>query len=107
MQVLRVFGLLCSRTSGPICTHGAHEVCVCLQTDDQQQKYLREVFNLIVKRDDSLCNFLEGGPVWGPDTKIVYRYTHLRWTPVYRTLMARSQALCYALFRVLCRRVGE
>ena len=28
---------------------------------------------LIVKRDDTLCNFLEGGPVWGKDTKIIYR----------------------------------
>ena len=32
----------------------------CLrQTDDQQQKYLREVYNLIVKRDDSLVRSWE------------------------------------------------
>ena len=41
--------------------------------DDTQQRYLRECYNLIVRRDDALCNFLEGGPEWGKDTRLIYR----------------------------------
>ena len=33
---------------------------------------MREVFKVISKRDDKLCNFVEGGP-WGDGTRIVYR----------------------------------
>lgn len=34
---------------------------------------MREVFRVISKRDDKLCNFVEGGP-WGEGTRIVYRH---------------------------------
>ena len=34
---------------------------------------MREVFKVISKRDDKLCNFVEGGP-WGDGTRIVYRH---------------------------------
>jgi|EP01043_Picozoa_sp_COSAG02_P043611 AP-3 complex subunit sigma len=34
---------------------------------------MREVFKVISKRDDKLCNFVEGGP-WGEGTRIVYRH---------------------------------
>ncbi len=34
---------------------------------------MHEVFKVISKRDDKLCNFVEGGP-WGEGTRIVYRH---------------------------------
>ena len=41
----------------------------------EQQQIIRETYHLISKRDDSLCNFLEGGSlVTGGDWKIVYRH---------------------------------
>jgi hypothetical protein len=46
---------------------------VVRQDDAQQQHYMREVFKVISKRDDKLCNFVEGGP-WGDGTRIVYRH---------------------------------
>ena len=42
---------------------------------EQQQQVVREVFNMVSKRSDHVCNFVEGdATLWGPDTKIVYRY---------------------------------
>lgn len=44
------------------------------QGDEQkQQSIIREIFKLISKRGEHMCNFLEGGKQWGPDTKIIYR----------------------------------
>ena len=41
----------------------------------EQQQIIRETFHLVSKRDDSLCNFLEGGPRNSDDDwKIVYRH---------------------------------
>lgn len=38
--------------------------CV-LQAEDMQQQIIRETFHLVSKRDDNVCNFLEGGrQVW-------------------------------------------
>lgn len=31
------------------------------QTEDQQQAVVREIFSLLSKRSDAVCNFLEGG----------------------------------------------
>ena len=31
-----------------------------LQTEDEQQSIIKEVFHLVSRRDDSVCNFLEG-----------------------------------------------
>jgi len=39
----------------------------------KQQTIIREIFKLISKRGPHMCNFLEGGRQWGPDTKIIYR----------------------------------
>ena len=44
-----------------------------LKDDEEQQRYMHEVFKVISKRDDKLCNFVEGGP-WGEGTRIVYRH---------------------------------
>lgn len=32
-----------------------------LQTEDMQQQIIKETFQLVSKRDDNVCNFLEGG----------------------------------------------
>ena len=31
------------------------------QPEDMQQQIIRETFHLVSKRDDNVCNFLEGG----------------------------------------------
>ncbi|ELR17793.1 clathrin coat assembly protein, putative [Acanthamoeba castellanii str. Neff] len=41
---------------------------------DEQQKLIRECFNLVSKRSDLMCNFVEGGDQWGSDTKLIYRH---------------------------------
>jgi AP-3 complex subunit sigma len=41
---------------------------------DDQQKLIRECFNLVSKRSDIMCNFVEGGDQWGRDTKLIYRH---------------------------------
>eukprot|EP01126_Amoeba_proteus_P046945 TRINITY_DN5330_c0_g1_i5.p1 TRINITY_DN5330_c0_g1~~TRINITY_DN5330_c0_g1_i5.p1 ORF type:complete len:169 (+),score=27.14 TRINITY_DN5330_c0_g1_i5:98-604(+) len=41
--------------------------------EPKQQSIIREIFKLISKRGEHMCNFLEGGRQWGPDTKIIYR----------------------------------
>lgn len=47
-----------------------------LVTEDQQQSLIREIFSLLAKRSDSVCNFLEGGSLtaFGKDTKLIYRH---------------------------------
>jgi len=30
------------------------------QTEDEQQSIIKEVFHMVSRRDDSVCNFLEG-----------------------------------------------
>jgi len=32
------------------------------------------VFSLVSKRSDHICNFVEGGSIWGKDTRIIYRH---------------------------------
>ncbi|PRP78220.1 adaptor-related protein complex [Planoprotostelium fungivorum] len=49
------------------------------KTEQQQQALLKEVYNLISKRADVMCNFLEADKLenWGGkagDTKIIYRH---------------------------------
>ncbi|KAJ3033593.1 AP-3 complex subunit sigma-1 [Rhizophlyctis rosea] len=40
-----------------------------------QQEMLKEIFNLISRRPDHVCNFLEGSALLGgQDTKIIYRH---------------------------------
>jgi hypothetical protein len=41
-----------------------------LQPPDIEQKIVREIFQLVSKRTDRLCNFLEAGPEFGKDTKV-------------------------------------
>jgi len=42
--------------------------------EDKQQQIIREVFSLVSKRSERSCNFLEGGSLFGKDTKFVYRH---------------------------------
>eukprot|EP01125_Pyxidicula_operculata_P003580 TRINITY_DN1467_c0_g2_i5.p1 TRINITY_DN1467_c0_g2~~TRINITY_DN1467_c0_g2_i5.p1 ORF type:complete len:170 (+),score=18.32 TRINITY_DN1467_c0_g2_i5:1082-1591(+) len=41
--------------------------------EERQKQLIREIFRLISKRSEHMCNFLEGGSLWGKDTKIIYR----------------------------------
>ncbi len=43
--------------------------------EDMEQQIIRETFHLVSKRDDNVCNFLEGGTlIGGSDYKLVYRH---------------------------------
>ncbi|TNN16121.1 AP-3 complex subunit sigma-2 isoform 1 [Schistosoma japonicum] len=58
-------------------------------SEDEQQKIVKEVFNLVSRRDDDVCNFLEGGTydvsvfsiftylsrlIGGQDYRLIYRH---------------------------------
>eukprot|EP00039_Didymoeca_costata_P004578 m.74398 g.74398 ORF g.74398 m.74398 type:complete len:183 (+) comp12457_c0_seq1:2781-3329(+) len=44
-------------------------------TEDMQMNIIRECFQLVSKRPDNVCNFLEGGQlVGGSDSKLIYRH---------------------------------
>uniref|UniRef100_A0A3P8VNI0 Adaptor related protein complex 3 subunit sigma 2 n=1 Tax=Cynoglossus semilaevis TaxID=244447 RepID=A0A3P8VNI0_CYNSE len=44
-------------------------------TEEMQQQIIRETFHLVSKRDDNVCNFLEGGSlIGGSDYKLIYRH---------------------------------
>lgn len=43
--------------------------------EDMQQQIIRETFLLVSKRDENVCNFLEGGSlIGGADFKLIYRH---------------------------------
>ncbi|XP_065065966.1 AP-3 complex subunit sigma-1-like [Rhopilema esculentum] len=43
--------------------------------EDMKQQVIRETFHLVSKRDDSVCNFLEGGSlIGGSDFRLIYRH---------------------------------
>lgn len=45
------------------------------QNEDMQQQIVKETFHLVSKRDDNVCNFLEGGSlIGGSDYKLIYRH---------------------------------
>eukprot|EP00054_Salpingoeca_dolichothecata_P002930 m.24552 g.24552 ORF g.24552 m.24552 type:complete len:175 (+) comp13399_c0_seq3:21-545(+) len=44
-------------------------------SEDMQQQIVRECFQLVSKRPDNVCNFLEGGSlVGGSDSRLIYRH---------------------------------
>ena len=46
-----------------------------LQPEDEQQNIIKETFQLVSRRDDNICNFLEGGSlIGGSDYKLIYRH---------------------------------
>ncbi|XP_017492555.1 PREDICTED: AP-3 complex subunit sigma-2-like [Rhagoletis zephyria] len=43
--------------------------------EDMQQQIIRETFQLVSKRDENVCNFLEGGSlIGGSDYRLIYRH---------------------------------
>ena len=41
----------------------------------EQQQIVKETFQLVSKRDDNVCSFLEGGSlIGGSDYKLIYRH---------------------------------
>ncbi|XP_002161032.1 AP-3 complex subunit sigma-1 isoform X1 [Hydra vulgaris] len=43
--------------------------------EDVQQQIIRESFHLVSRRDDAVCNFLEGGTaLGGSDSRLIYRH---------------------------------
>jgi AP-3 complex subunit sigma len=43
--------------------------------EDMQQQIIKETFHLVSRRDDNVCNFLEGGSlIGGSDYKLIYRH---------------------------------
>ncbi|KAM3611367.1 uncharacterized protein V6R79_017259 [Siganus canaliculatus] len=46
-----------------------------MQSEDTEQQIIRETFHLVSKRDENVCNFLEGGMlIGGSDYKLIYRH---------------------------------
>ncbi|XP_078386322.1 AP-3 complex subunit sigma-2 isoform X2 [Cetorhinus maximus] len=44
-------------------------------SEDMQQQIIRETFHLVSRRDENVCNFLEGGSlIGGSDYKLIYRH---------------------------------
>ena len=44
-------------------------------SEDTQQQIIRETLHLVSKRDENVCNFLEGGLlIGGSDNKLIYRH---------------------------------
>lgn len=58
--------------------HGKPRLCKFYHhyVEDVQQQIIRETFQLVSRRDDDVCNFLEGGTLigGGDDYKIIYRH---------------------------------
>uniref|UniRef100_A0A8C8J2S3 AP complex mu/sigma subunit domain-containing protein n=1 Tax=Oncorhynchus tshawytscha TaxID=74940 RepID=A0A8C8J2S3_ONCTS len=43
--------------------------------EDTEQQIIRETFHLVSKRDENVCNFLEGGMlIGGSENKLIYRH---------------------------------
>ncbi|GAB5370920.1 hypothetical protein AAMO2058_001534700 [Amorphochlora amoebiformis] len=40
----------------------------------EQKKIIQECFQLLSKRSDRVCNFLEGSSSWGKNVKLIYRH---------------------------------
>eukprot|EP00736_Rhodelphis_marinus_P009425 Rmarinus@m.22086 len=38
----------------------------------QEQRIVRELYNLVSKRSENVCNILDSTPIW-PETKVLYR----------------------------------
>ena len=46
------------------------------QSDQLQQNIVRDIFSIISKRSDNVCNFVDGGSIsaYGKDTRVIYRH---------------------------------
>ncbi|KMQ94863.1 ap-3 complex subunit sigma-2-like protein, partial [Lasius niger] len=69
-------------SQGNLCTDDLNTVIKKLtafdlteENEDMQQQIIKETFQLVSKRDDNVCNFLEGGSlIGGSDYKLIYRH---------------------------------
>ncbi|XP_061621424.1 AP-3 complex subunit sigma-2 isoform X2 [Phyllopteryx taeniolatus] len=62
-------------SQGTVKSSPGGEVSPIFQAEDMQQQIIRETFHLVSKRDDNVCNFLEGGSlIGGSDYKLIYRH---------------------------------
>lgn len=43
-------------------------------TEDRQQQLVRDVFNVVSKRGEGLCNFVEDAQTFGQKSRIIYRH---------------------------------
>ncbi|XP_072453203.1 AP-3 complex subunit sigma-1 isoform X1 [Notamacropus eugenii] len=64
------------RSLCPSCISSLESLHLCFsQSEDTQQQIIRETFHLVSKRDENVCNFLEGGLlIGGSDNKLIYRH---------------------------------
>eukprot|EP01084_Bolivina_argentea_P056047 102626_1 len=59
-----------------------------LESEDDQQRVIRRVFQQIAQRPDSFCNYVDGIiPEWGEGTKLIYRH----YATLYFVLAVDSQ----------------
>ncbi|XP_030887688.1 AP-3 complex subunit sigma-1, partial [Leptonychotes weddellii] len=72
---------LTAKSATTLCTattlrkKSANPVPARRQSEDTQQQIIRETFHLVSKRDENVCNFLEGGLlIGGSDNKLIYRH---------------------------------
>lgn len=42
--------------------------------EEAEQQFVREVFALLSRRSDGMCNFVQGGTVLGPNVRVIYRH---------------------------------
>ncbi|CDF36834.1 AP-3 complex subunit sigma [Chondrus crispus] len=42
--------------------------------EDRQQQLVRDVFAIVSRRNEALCNFVQGGTIFGPDVRVIYRH---------------------------------
>lgn len=42
--------------------------------EESEQQFVREVFALLSRRSDGMCNFVQGGTVLGEDVRVIYRH---------------------------------
>lgn len=42
--------------------------------EDRQQQLVRDVFSVVSRRSSGLCNFVQGGTIFGPDVSVIYRH---------------------------------
>ncbi|PXF49593.1 AP-3 complex subunit sigma-2 [Gracilariopsis chorda] len=42
--------------------------------EDRQQQVVTDVFSMVSKRSDALCNFVDGASIFGPGVRVIYRH---------------------------------
>ncbi|XP_043567089.1 AP-3 complex subunit sigma-1 isoform X7 [Chiloscyllium plagiosum] len=67
--------LITLEVMGEVISEAAEDSWMDISSEDTQQQIIRETFHLVSKRDENVCNFLEGGMlIGGADNKLIYRH---------------------------------